>query len=372
MVGYAQNSLFKYRWAGHTQGMQEVICIIKGDPNWHKSESYKALIDELRPLLIDVEIVERDLRGAPLSGADLLKANLSRTDLLKANLSGTHLQGANLAGANLWGADLSKAQLQGADLSGANLWGANLSRANLWEANLSGANLSEANLSRADLWKADLSRAQLREAKLSGANLCETNLSGADLCEVLYTTDELFNSLIKWWGPKVLHHIPFVNRLKRLKNWEPAGITNFESVDITKVNGSRNPVLKRYIEDYQFINGFKRKSWFHQYIVYPLWKGTSDCGRSLLLWLIWSVGFVGLFSMVHSHHLENWFNQVNLKWYSVWYFSVVTFTTLGFGDVTPKIYDPSAQAWVMAEVVIGYIMFGILISILTNKLARRA
>jgi hypothetical protein len=52
------------------------------------------------------------------------------------------------------------------------------------------------------------------------------------------------------------------------------------------------------------------------------------------------------------------------------YYSVVTFTTLGFGDITPII--STAQKWVMAEVITGYIMLGGLISILANKLARRS
>ncbi len=52
------------------------------------------------------------------------------------------------------------------------------------------------------------------------------------------------------------------------------------------------------------------------------------------------------------------------------YYSVVTFTTLGFGDLTPA--TTTAAWWVMAEVILGYIMLGGLISILANKLARRS
>jgi hypothetical protein len=48
---------------------------------------------------------------------------------------------------------------------------------------------------------------------------------------------------------------------------------------------------------------------------------------------------------------------------------VVTFTTLGFGDIIPV--TTKASWWVMAEVVTGYVMLGGLISILANKLARR-
>jgi hypothetical protein len=52
------------------------------------------------------------------------------------------------------------------------------------------------------------------------------------------------------------------------------------------------------------------------------------------------------------------------------YYSVVTFTTLGFGDIKPV--TEIAAMVVMLEVVLGYVMLGGLISILANKLARRA
>ena len=52
------------------------------------------------------------------------------------------------------------------------------------------------------------------------------------------------------------------------------------------------------------------------------------------------------------------------------YYSVVTFTTLGFGDIVPQTQE--AAWWVMAEVIIGYIRLGGLISILATKLARRS
>jgi hypothetical protein len=357
---------------GQTINLRDLIGILKNDPNWHKAESYKILMNALRPIVIETKEVDRDLRGAPLSGADLLKAHLSGADLLKANLSGTYLREANLSVANLWGADLSKANLRGANLSRANLWGCNLSGADLTEADLSGTNLSEANLSGANLWKTNLSGAILRVANLSGANLWECNLSSAELGEVILTTDEVFNRLIKWWAPKILSHIPFLNRTKPFQNWKKVGMTILSGIDTAKFNGSKNPILKRYIEDYQFIQSFKKKDWFHRWIFYPVWKVTSDCGRSLLLWLIWSVGLMGLFSWVYYYHQGDWFNQVDLNWWNVWYLSLTKFMSLGFGNAPLKIDHYTARVWMMVEVVIGYVMFGGLISILINKLARRA
>ena len=86
-------------------------------------------------------VLDYDLSGADLSGADLRRANLS---------------GADLSDADLRRANLRRADLSGADLRRANLSGAYLSDADLRRANLSGADLRRANLSDADLRRANL------------------------------------------------------------------------------------------------------------------------------------------------------------------------------------------------------------------------
>ena len=58
--------------------------------------------------------------------------------------------------------------------------------------------------------------------------------------------------------------------------------------------------------------------------------------------------------------------------FTSYYYSIVTFTTLGFGDVTPQPTEWLMQLYLTIEVILGYIMLGGLISILATKLARRA
>jgi hypothetical protein len=66
------------------------------------------------------------------------------------------------------------------------------------------------------------------------------------------------------------------------------------------------------------------------------------------------------------------FDMDHLPWElsTLIYYSVVTFTTFGFGDITPKTTE--ATYWVMAEVILGYVMLGGLISIFVAKFARRS
>ena len=56
--------------------------------------------------------------------------------------------------------------------------------------------------------------------------------------------------------------------------------------------------------------------------------------------------------------------------FTPFYYSIVTFTTLGFGDVTPL--TKTGQVLVTIEVVFGYLTLGLLISILANRVARRS
>jgi hypothetical protein len=56
--------------------------------------------------------------------------------------------------------------------------------------------------------------------------------------------------------------------------------------------------------------------------------------------------------------------------FTPFYYSIVTFTTLGFGDVTPTNFW--GEFWVTLEVILGYVMLGGLISIFANKIARRS
>ena len=124
---------------------------------------------------IDVKVLEHDQGETGTYTVDPSKFQVighqkpfDRTaviDLLKQGCKKAVLD-YNLRGADLRGADLSNANLRDADLSNANLRGADLSNANLWDANLRGADLSNANL-----WGADLRGANLRDADLSGADL---------------------------------------------------------------------------------------------------------------------------------------------------------------------------------------------------------
>ena len=138
-------------------------------------------------------ILDYDLRGANLNGADFSNAYLVRADFSNAYLvradfrcailngadfRDAYLSGANLSGASLRCADLRDANLRGADLSGANLRGADLRDADFRDADLSGANL---DYSCYPLWCGSLHlKADKRLACQLAYHLCSIQCDDAD------------------------------------------------------------------------------------------------------------------------------------------------------------------------------------------------
>ena len=248
--------------------------------------------------------------------------NLERANLWAANLERANLQGANLREADLRGANLQKAFLSGANLEKANLYGANLEEAILYRANLREANL----------WAADLQKANLEEANLQKANLQGANLQGARLMFIRYRRLGLCRGVL-----------------------------------LEGCSGS--PTFIRDAKDNEYIEECVSK---HKFI-YLAWSLSSDCGRSLFRWISWSLIlalFFGcnFFMLGQKHFTIN--GNLPFDLVSMLYYSIITFTTLGFGDIIPQTH--TGATWVVAEVITGYVMLGGLISIMASKLARRA
>ena len=129
--------------------------------------------------------------------------------------------------------------------------------------------------------------------------------------------------------------------------------------------------FRRWAQDQDFIEELREAHPAY----YLVWLLLTDCGRSMLLVVGWCLAIAILFGFVYYGLGEQAFaitNKETLNWsvFTSIYYSVVTFTPLGFGDITPR--TPIAAAAVMLEVVVGYMMLGILISILATKVARRS
>lgn len=306
-----------------------------------------------------------DLSGADLSDMDLAEANFSEIDL-----SGTELFGANLRRANLKMATVSGADLSGADLSGAELYKVGASGAFLTEANLTGSYLAEAVLEGADLRGATLHEANLNGCDLSSASLNHADLTGATLLRANIT------------GAKLQH-----------ANFAQADLVDLRYGSYRSMRGNYhsirgldtcfgNALFVRDALDQDYLDTLEQRiaqapSRLRRGLgraLFTMW-GWIDYGRSLAKPALYAVTLATAYGAVYAldrlleWDLVDYSNSVD-SWLTPFYYSIVTYTTLGFGDVTPRSWV--GEVIVVSEVVLGYVTLGLLLSILANKVARRS
>ena len=305
------------------------------------------------------------LVGVDLSDADLSEANLESVDLADAELCGTRLERVNLKMASLRKADLSGARLNGAELYKADLEGAFLMGADLGQAYLAQANLTHADLRGADLTSARLNEATLREALvgeavLRGATLTNADVTGADLRK-LDLADADLHGLV--YGSPAQRRGLFL------------GIRGLDSCH-------GNALFVRDAKDQDYLDALElaidatREPWRRtgKRLLFRAW-GLIDYGRSLGRPLLYAALLCSLFGVIYLFDMHlGWglidYSESSQSPLTPFYFSIVTYTTLGYGDVHPLNWQ--GELLVMLEVVLGYATLGLLLSILANRVARRA
>lgn len=298
-----------------------------------------------------------------LQGANLQYANLQGINLPSANLQGANLSYANIQGAALREADLQGAILQGTDLRATNLEQANLQEAILHLADLRGTqnlqhvsfqkasllgakfqetNLSYANFKGADLRFTEMQGASLFFAELQGANIEEADIRGADFSDII-VDGETFIGTIK---------------VDRKTDFSGVGLSN------TRVVAGLRQLLEYNVRRKRW------KIWYREnpHLAAPVWLfwALTDYGfstwRIILSIIFVSYGFAVAYLMnptfldlnPHIGELRGFVHAL--------YFSVVTTTTLGFGDIHASPDSTGGQLTLMGHVLLGYVLLGALIT----------
>ena len=303
-----------------------------------------------KPDLEELDFSNLDLTDCNLSGAKLKNAKFTNSVLVRVNLKNASLYNVDGKKANFSDTDLRNTYMHKGNFTGANFCAAKMQKANLHEAILRNTNMWYAILNGAKMWGSDLYNsycvgadfryADIRCSDIRYATLTAANFEGASVREINY------NRFTKEWI------------------WEG----RYQGIRVSTCHGSAR--FKRYAQDEDFVEEFK-DSWF-RFPIYLIWLILADCGRSLWPWVVWSSFFAVMFGIKLFSLGPDAFQVDHLPWCqnTMLYYSVVTFTTLGFGDIKPITLE--AANWVMAEVIVGYVMLGGLVSILATKLARRS
>lgn len=306
-----------------------------------------------------VNLLGQDLSGLDLSGCDFTGAELSR-----CNLSNTICAGVIFDNATLFQSKLDGAECLSASFKNANMNECSAKNGGFGRTNVSGAKFFMADLKGATFVNATASHADFRACKLNGARFLEAKLDHADFSQSDLTDVDLQESdLAQACFSKT--NIRGV-RLRGVRNYTTA---HWIGVDIRDIDFAGAYLVRRHIIDENFLDEFQKQSKVHRYI-YWVWWATSDCGRSIFRWGLFTFAVVGAFGVIYRLMGSAIAYPNDLApGYAPWYFSIVIATTLGFGDVLPK--SNLAQIVVNLETIFGYVGLGGLMTILGNQMGRR-
>lgn len=261
---------------------------------------------------------------------------------------GAHFEEANLSGADLRGARLQEAHFEKASLTHSNLEeaflsNAHLERANLMYADFKGAKLGGAHLRQADLSFADFAGANLGAAQLSGATLAETNLDGtflylADLTSTYlsYPIRLSFDTDIQHvsWGDYILGE-----EINGQFRWAE---DTYRQLKTWYAEHGRNDIAAKFY--YREMEARRKEAtwswnpnWGRHRLALEILRALFGYGEHWERVFYWMA--LVIFGSAAAYYVSG---ELNLL-YSL-YFSVISFTSLGYGkwvDITPP-------GWVLA------------------------
>jgi len=222
----------------------------------------------------------------------------------------------------------------------------------LIDDNLHKVNLEEANLQGANLIGAELQEANLGEAKLQGANLLDAKLQGSDLGSAKLQ-DAKFTGVVVDGSTSFL-----ACEINENTDFRHTGLEN------TRIESGTKILLKYNIRQMNWKDWYKEHKRL-KWLIRPFWW-MSDYGRStgriMLTFLVLAIVFAFVYSLWPCCVMVNGVVGDIRGYVHALYFSVVTMTTLGFGDIAANPDSWPGQVVLMVQVILGYVLLGALVT----------
>lgn len=266
-----------------------------------------------------------------------------------------------------------------ADLRGINLTEISVQNAEICNANFNYANFKCSHLSQVILRHVNFISADLRGSRVFNITLAgDSSIAGADLRGAFVNilrgvNDTSVKYPFKYEPVSALYLITaLILSLFTDRNvyFDKTGKhTRFLANDVSALTAPDNKMLRHYIDWYQYVftklaslrdQSIKDKIIFSLSIVTT--KAWSSYVSLAVTGLVINLLFAAIFCLYYSN-----FNGLDDNYFSAFYYSAVTFTTLGYGDITPE--GGWARLLVVLEVVLGYVTLGMFVYLLSRKVS---
>ena len=272
------------------------------------------------------------------------------------SLSGIYLKYADMKNAKLVNVDMSGADLTRSDFSGASMYGANLEGANLFKANFEGANLKSANLCNCDLLGADFSNAKLNNVEW-----------GADY--KIINEKEAESALEEG------------NHKKSKEKYKEAEDI-YRTLKISLKKQTLGDDVGKFFEREMIARRKQMPRLSPRRIIYKLAHLTTGYGEKIgnifytAIWVIIASALLyGIEGVSYKSYVLGFFGDVEQYGGmlpvigNLFYFSIVVFSTVGFGDIVP--IGPLGKSIMIFEGIIGGLIMAVLIIALYKQLMDR-
>ncbi|MBU4376989.1 MAG: pentapeptide repeat-containing protein [Candidatus Omnitrophica bacterium] len=291
----------------------------------------------LRKVIIpNAELMKAKLNNADLSQSDFKNANFFHSDMNNANLIGCNMEGADLTGVNLENSDLTQA---------------NLKKTRLWHADLSRANITEAYLEYADLWQCRLYSSRLWHTEITGAkSLTMQNFARSAQGIVTKPTEKIDER-------GILSSEESYRDLKRYF------LANGRYKDASWASFKEKAMEQKWLLKNRSIS----------YIPLALMGILCGYGEKPNRVILSSLAIILLYGLIYfslQTITPSYADHANFTIGDYIYYSIVTFTTLGYGDMIPK-----ENVWYRllagSEAFIGAFMIGLFVFTLSRRYSAR-
>lgn len=303
------------------------------------------------------------LQGVNFEGWYLQRANFMHANqrCKKTNAS-TSFGEVHLEKAVFEWADLQKSVFAGAKMDGAKLWSANAKDAEFVGTHLESADLSVAHFDNCNFSGAFLKNAKIVSSHINGANFAQGDLQGCSARAVIVD------------GKTNLAYCR-VNRYSTKQLF-----TDFNIVDLSnvRIDPGTKQLLEYNIRRMNWEEWYK-EHWFWRRPVQAFWA-MSDYGMSTLRvmgvffilallfaavymnWAYWSPPGIVSNLMVQPEVGEAALHYFGRAVIRPIYFSVVTMTTLWFGDMYANKGSIAGHVLLILQVILGYVLLGALVT----------